>query len=104
MLGWGFDYVDRLVYVYWQRPHEHLSEQVRHFLRERRFREGLLLLDRRSSEQVMLSLRSVLFLVAWVPMSFFVLSSTSAVIGWGLVLALGFAASCFDLIGMAFWR
>ena len=46
-MGLYFIYVDRLVYVYLVKPHEQLSEQVKHMLRAKRIKEAIVLLDHR---------------------------------------------------------
>lgn len=88
-VGWGLVVIDRFVWVYWTRPQAQLSVQVRYFLNNRRFKEAWQVLQERKHEQRELSFRSVLFQLAWVPLAFFALTSTTSMFGQALVMAIG---------------
>jgi hypothetical protein len=92
VLGMFFFWADRLAHVYFTRPFEQLSLQVKGLLAERRFKEALLLLEQRKNEQRHLSVRSALFLALWVPLAFFVITSTGSVLAVGMVMAIGLSA------------
>lgn len=84
-----FDVVDRLVYVYVNRPHEQLSEQVKLLITERRYTDALRVLYARKDEQLHLASRSVLFLGAWVVLALFVLTSSVSWLAKGMVMGIG---------------
>ena len=84
-----FVYADRLVYVYLVKPHEQLSEQVKHLVKAKRFKEAMVVIEHRGDEQQHLSTRSVLFMLAWVPLALLMVSSTGRMLGVGMVLGIG---------------
>ncbi len=84
-----FVFVDRLVYVYVTRPHEQLSEYVQHLIREKQFRAAVKALYERRAEQVHLSTRTVFFIVAWIPIGLYVITSTGSMLAAGLVMGVG---------------
>ena len=88
-LGYVLVFLDRLVYVYWLAPHEQLSQQVQYFLNKRDFWGVLGLIHRRRKEQIRLIFRSFLFIVAWVFLALFALTSKSEIYAQALVLGLG---------------
>jgi hypothetical protein len=88
-MGWGMIYVDRLIQAFLVRPHEHLSEYVKHKLREHQFWEVVQLLRERGDEQRRLVMRSVIFMAAWIPVAIFVLTSTGSMLAVGLVMGMG---------------
>lgn len=88
VLGWLFPYFERLLYVYYVRPHEQLSVQVKHLLASRRIVEVFRLVALRGQEQRLIG-RSVVFLLLWVPLSLFVVTSTNSFVATGMVLGLG---------------
>lgn len=92
VLGMFFFWADRLAHVYFTRPFEQLSLQVKGLFHERRIKEALLLLEQRKNEQRHLSVRSALFLALWIPLAFFVITSTGSVLAVGLVMAIGLSA------------
>lgn len=85
----AFIFVERLLYVYYSRPHEQLSEQVKQLMRIRRYWDGLRLLHARRAEQSRLIVRSVVFMAVWVPMAIFVITSTGSMLASGLVMSIG---------------
>jgi len=89
VVGYGLVFLDRLVYVYLLHPHEQLSQQVQYSLRQRNLKGALELLHMRRGEQGKLSFRSFLFVVAWVPLALFALTSTGEVFAEALVMGLG---------------
>ena len=80
-------FLDRVVYTY-SYPQEQLSQQFVHVWRQRKYLSALSLLDSRRSEQEKLTFRSALFMVIWVPLAFFALTSTTGVFGKGVVMGL----------------
>lgn len=89
ILGVLLVYLDRVAYVY-SFPQEQLSQQANWYFKEHKYFAALSLLDSRRREQVKLTFRSALFMVAWVPLAFFALTSTSALFGKGVVLGVMF--------------
>lgn len=89
LMGLGLEYVDRLFYVYVIKPYEQLSQYVRGLVAVGRYRDGLRLLKARKDEQRQLTVKSVLFAVIWVPLAFFVASSTASELGKGFVMGIG---------------
>jgi membrane-bound metal-dependent hydrolase YbcI (DUF457 family) len=71
-------------------PQEQLSQQANWYFKEKKYFAALSLLDSRRREQVKLTFRSALFMIAWVPLAFFALTSTSALFGKGVVLGVMF--------------
>ena len=89
VIGYLLVLLDRLVYVYLLRPHEQLSQQVQFMLAKRNIRGVLELVHRRRREQTRLAFRSFLFMVAWVFLALFALTSTAGTYGGALVMGLG---------------
>lgn len=80
-------FLDRIVYTY-SYPTDQLSQQFNWLTREKRWWEAMKLLDARREEQNKLTFRSALFMVIWVPLSFFALTSTAGLFGKGVVMGL----------------
>ena len=89
LLGVGFVMVDRFIYVLLTKPHEHLSEHVRHLLNEKRFLDAIKLLRARGDEQRELTVKSVFFMAAWIPAALFVMTSTASMLAMGFVMGIG---------------
>jgi hypothetical protein len=87
--GAGVLWVDRLVYVYVTAPHEQLSIQVQHVIRDKRLADGLKLLRARGTEQGHLVSLSGVFMAAWVAAAIYVLSSTGSMVAVGMVMGVG---------------
>lgn len=80
-------FLDRIVYAY-SYPKEQLSQQFTWLWKQRKYGQALRLLDDRRSEQQKLTFRSALFMVVWVFLAFFALTSTASVFGKGVVMGL----------------
>jgi hypothetical protein len=89
MVGFMLVLADRLIYIYWLKPHEQLSQQVRYYLAGGRWKQALSLLIARRQEQWQLVFRSFLFQVAWVPLALFALTSTGELFAGGLLMGMG---------------
>jgi hypothetical protein len=89
LLGVGLSVVDRLLYVYWLQPQEHLSIHIQSLVKQKRFGDALVVLWYRQDEQKRLIGRGILFLVTWVPVTYYVMSSSGSVIATGMVMGLG---------------
>jgi hypothetical protein len=89
VVGMLFEWVDRIFYVYFTKPHEQLSFQVRSLVKQKRYREALKLIDQRKYEQRHLTVRSLLFILVWILAAFFVLTSTGSALASGMVMSIG---------------
>lgn len=89
VLGMGFSWADRLAHVYFTRPFEQLSLQVKSLIEQKRWKQAFRVLDLRKNEQRHLTVRSALFLAVWVVAAFFVISSTGSIFSVGMVMAIG---------------
>lgn len=80
-------FVDRVAYTY-AYPQEQLSQQFTWYVKQKRYLTAIELLDSRRLEQEKLTFRSSLFMVLWVPLTFFVLTSTPNLFGKGVVMGI----------------
>ncbi len=87
IIGVWLLFLDRLVYVYIY-PQEQLSQHVWYLWRQKRYGQALAILDARRSEQNRLMLRSALFMIIWVVLALFSLTSTLSWFGKGVVMGL----------------
>lgn len=88
ILGAHFLKLDQLFYVYFTKPEDQLSLEVKELIGQKRMTEVWDLLDTRVEEQRLVS-RSVLFQIGWVVLAFFTLTSTAGLFGKVLVMAIG---------------
>ncbi len=88
-LSIGVLILDQLLYVYWLKPHEQLSEYVRHLMNEKRYGYGVRTLWARREEQERLITQSVLFLISWPLVTLYVMTSTASGLGLGILMGLG---------------
>ncbi len=89
VLGVLLLFVDRIVYTY-SYPGAQISQQYLWLVKEKKYLAALDLLDSRRLEQERLSFRSALFMIIWVPLAFFALTSTAGLFGKGVVMGLMF--------------
>ena len=89
LVGYVLVLLDRLVYVFFLHPHEQLSQQVRFMLVKKNVAGALELIHWRREEQTRLAFRSFLFVVAWIPLAIFALTSTGEMVVGTLVMGLG---------------
>lgn len=80
-------FLDRIVYTY-SYPQEQLSYTFVHHMKEKRYLRGLEMLDSRRVDQNRLTFRSAIFMVIWIPLSFFALTSTAGLFGKGVVMGI----------------
>ena len=95
-----FIYVDRLIHVYFTKPNEQLSEQVKYLINSNRFAQSLKLLKTRGHEQRYLAARSVFFMAAFIPAAFYVISSTGSALATGLVMGIGLNLVIDSILGL----
>lgn len=87
ILGVLILFLDRVAYTY-AYPGEQLSQQFDWYVKQKKYLTALTILDSRRLEQEKLTFRSALFMVVWVPLAFFALTSTSGLFGKGVVMGL----------------
>ena len=80
-------FLDRLVYVY-SYPNEQLSRTMMYHYAQKDYVNMLAVIDLRRNEQNKLTFRSALFMVVWVLLAFFALTSTAGLFGKGVVMGL----------------
>ena len=94
-LGFGLLLLDRLLHVFFIAPDTEHSQQIRLAWKGRHFSQVARALMFSQTVQQRLITRSVLFLVAYVGLALFVVTSTGSVLGEGVVLGIGLHY-CFD--------
>lgn len=80
-------FADRIVYTY-SYPGAQISQQFSWYIKEKKYLDAMELLDVRRLEQERLTFRSSLFMVIWVPLAFFAITSTTGLFGKGVVMGL----------------
>ena len=80
--------LDHLIYCLWQAPHEMTSQRLKKYFQEGQYQYSLNLLFETQGERKRLIFHSVLFQLILLVTVFFVLSSSSGLLGKGLVLIL----------------
>lgn len=78
-------FLDRIAYTF-SFPDEQLSQQFAYYWKMKSYGQVLTLLDSRRYEQERLTFRSALFMILWIPLSFFALTSSTLMIGKGVVM------------------
>jgi hypothetical protein len=89
LLGAHFLKIDQLFYVYFTKPEEPLSLEVKQLISQKRIGLAWDVLEQKESAQPHLAIRSFLFQLAWVVLGFFAISSTASFFGKALVLGIG---------------
>lgn len=97
-LGWGgwligviigvlLLFIDRIVYTY-SYPGTQIAQQFSWYWQQKKYGSALTLLYDRRLEAERLTFRSSLFIIMWIPLAFFALTSTSALFGKGVVMGI----------------
>lgn len=84
VVGLGLLNLDRWIYVYVERPHEQLSQQVQGLVRKQRWQDAAETLLVRRNEQYNLAFRNGVFAVVFLPVLFFIFTSTAGLFGKGI--------------------
>jgi hypothetical protein len=92
-----FVFLDRFVYSIFSGSDEKLSVRMKELFDQKKFIEGVKLLLAEKYEQKELVMRSFLFLVVWIVLAFFTMTSVANFFARGLVLGIG-THLMFDLI------
>lgn len=97
-LGWGgwllgvtigvlLLFIDRIVYTY-SYPGTQIAQQFTWYWQQKKYISALTLLYDRRLEAERLTFRSSLFIIMWIPLAFFALTSTSVLFGKGVVMGI----------------
>ncbi len=97
VLGFLFVFGDRVVYLLVSNPNEALSIKIKDLLKQNKIGEGTELLLKERYDQKELVMRSFLFLIVWIAMAFFAMTSVVNAFARGLILGIGMHIE-FDLI------
>lgn len=88
-IGYWLLSLDRLVDIYFTHPETQLSHYVRYYIKKGQYKWALATLQKRKREQERLTFRSALFHLVWVVLAFFALTSTTSLLGKGVVIGIG---------------
>lgn len=88
-LGLWLWVVDRLVYVYWTRPKEGLSVEIKKLVSEKKYREVIPALESSGFGARALVMSGGLFLAVWCGLALFVVTSTPGMFAKGFILGIG---------------
>lgn len=89
LIGFILVQLDRVVYVYYLFPHEQLSQQVQYLVSKGQVLGAMKLVHQRRGEQQKLVFRSLVLMLAWVPIAIFAVTSTGSLFAGGVVMGLG---------------
>ena len=88
-MGYLFNYVDWLIYIYVIHPEVQLSQYVQHQIKSRQLRSAFFTLKKRQNEMEKLTTKSALFQMVWVALAIFAVTSVGSPFGRALVMGLG---------------
>ena len=89
LIGWNFLFLDQLIWVYFTQPNNKISEEVRFLFTQKKWKQGIEVLKVKEYEMERLAFKSVLFQICWLVLVFFVLTSTSSLLGKGIIMGVG---------------
>lgn len=89
LLGAHFIKIDQLVYVFFTKPEDELSLEVKSLMSQKKYGEALDRLDLKIDLQTQLASRSLLFQLAWVGLAVFALTSTVGFFSKALIMGIG---------------
>jgi hypothetical protein len=84
IIGMALLDLDRLIHIYFERPQEQLSQQIKQHIRQRQWEDAIETLLLRRNEQYHLAFRNAIFAIAFLPVMFFAFTSTAGLFGKGL--------------------
>lgn len=96
LIGLGIGLADRIVYVYFSRPNEEFSLQVKGLIQQKQYRLALNFLTQDTDRSRKLATNNILFLGVWVVLALFVITSTFNGFSRGLILGIGLVLA-YDL-------
>jgi hypothetical protein len=88
-LGAHFLKLDQFLYVYFTKPNEPLSFQVKNLVKQKQFAKVWDMFDSQVHTQRHLAIQSFLFQIVWAILAIFALTSTVSLFGKALVMAIG---------------
>lgn len=97
MIGFLFVFLDRFFYTVLSNPNETLSLRMKELFGQRNYVEGIKLLLAERYDQKELVMRSFLFLIVWIVLAFFTMTSVVNDFARGFMLGIG-THLVFDLI------
>jgi hypothetical protein len=103
VIGFLFVFLDRFVNSFVTNSNGALGLRLKELVGQNKFKEGLLILLNERHEQKELVMRSFLFLLVWVVMSFFTITSVNSQFARGLMLGIG-THLVFDFVYDYFWN
>lgn len=103
VLGFLFVFSDRLVNSFLTNPSESMGLRLKELFGQRKFGEGMMMLLSERHEQKELVMRSFLFLLVWVILAFFTITSVNSQFARGFMLGIG-THLVFDFVYDYFWN
>lgn len=80
-------FIDRIVYTY-SYPGTQIAQQFSWYWQQKKYLSALTLLYDRRLEAERLTFRSSLFIIMWIPLAFFAITSTNSLFGKGVVMGI----------------
>lgn len=90
LLGFILYHLDHLIYCLLQAPHELSSQRIMSYLRQKSWRQALSVVNQTENERSRTIFHSVVFQIALILAGFFVLTSSTSLLGKGIILGLLF--------------
>lgn len=89
LLAAHFIKIDQLIYVFFTKPEDELSLQVKGLIKQKKYGDAWDVLDLKIDLQSQLASRSLLFQLAWVGLAVFALTSTAGFFSKALIIGIG---------------
>lgn len=102
VIGFMLVFLDRLINSLFANSDEALIPQIKEKIGKKEIREGLLMLLNEKHEQKELVMRSFLFMLVWIIMALFTITSVNSQFARGLMLGIG-THLIFDFVFDYFW-
>jgi hypothetical protein len=88
-IGFSIFIIDRIVHAFFIQPELEFSKQIQAAWHAKNYRLLVNILATAGSKQTHLTTRSLFFLLIYIGMSLYVLTSTGSILGMGLILGIG---------------
>lgn len=95
LIGFYLYHLDHLIYCFFQAPHELSSQRIMSYFRQKSWKQAFSIASQTENERSRTIFHSVVFQVALILAGFFILTSSTSLLGKGMVLGLLFH-SVFD--------
>lgn len=92
LLGLFVDLLDKLVYIYFTRPETAVAEQFKNLVSNKQWRQAATVLNTAEFESRYLATTNILFLMAWLVLAIFLVTSSLSQMSKGMVLTIGFVS------------